>query len=142
MGNSQNCVFEGQLRATDPNLPAGESLLGDMCQSLRNAGWECVDPELWGSSGWSLVASCDREEVEVAMTSVGDGKQFLQIAPHRTPAVLGRLMGKKPSATPESVFAVADVAHRHLTGAGFDTQLWRWDGYPDDESGTTSPAPA
>jgi hypothetical protein len=88
-----------------------------------------------------LVASRGSEEVEVVVTPNEDGEVFLQIAPYRTPGFLGRLMKKEPSATRESVQAVAELAHHYLTAKGFGSQRWRWDGYPDDATGTASPQP-
>src|SRR5262245_10685533 len=80
--------------------PAGASLLRPLGREVAVAGWNIDEVENWRDSGWSIGCRRGLLELEVVVLQVPDGAWVLRICPWRAPGFIGRLFGRKPSASP------------------------------------------
>jgi hypothetical protein len=108
---------------------------------LGQRGYHVGEIENYRDSGWNLSCSMGEAKMEVALARFVDGSQWLlQIAPAYLPGIIGRLLGKKQSADPSNLFALAQDIHELLRTQGqFFAFEWYWDGYPEDDASTPQP---
>jgi len=140
MPHSQNALFGGAA-PPDPEFdhPAGASIVRAIQRGLLESEWLVGDLEDWRDCGWSIRCSRGEAEADVVVTDLGPAEWFLQIHPTHTPGILGRLMGKRPSAHPDDVLRLSLAVDSLLRVAGYTALRWRWDGYPEDDRSTPRP---
>ena len=132
---AQNATFSGSTPAAPREMdPPGESIAGQLQSAMKlGGGWEPGEVDNWRDCGWSFPCRRPGCELEVVITAV-DPRWALQIAPMRSPGLLGRLLGQRPSATAADTYDLASQVHQLLVADGFRDFLWRWNGLPDDSS--------
>jgi hypothetical protein len=147
MAISQNARFSGSaLTDAEFEHPPGAAIARNLREALVQRGWEVSEIDDWRDSGWSFT--CCRPalqlEVSIAKTSVGEVDEwFLQIAPTYVPGLIGRVLCKAASASPEAVQVLARDLFAALSEIGqFGNFMWCWDGTPDEENSSPEPVPA
>ena len=140
--NSQNARFRCATRETAgaEHLP-GRDLSGDLSRELATGGWRTGPPYVWRDSGWEFECSRSPAELTVTLAQLAEpGEWLLQIAPAHSVGVIGALLGRKASGTPEDVLRLAQHVHGRLLANGSVSGLrWRWDGEPTETDGTPQP---
>jgi hypothetical protein len=131
---SLNVTFLGAI-APDLHLdqPPGGSIAKLLSAALRTDGWNVDDPENWRDVGWSLACSRGTVRLECALAGFGPNAWMLQIAPAYTPRLLGRLLRRQPTASPDAVHKLAKAVHCVLSDS-FRGFRWEWDGPPSEAS--------
>jgi hypothetical protein len=141
---SQNLRFLGPVAADPANRdPPGLPIVQLLSAELPPRGWIAHPWDIWRDSGWLLPCRTGERELDLTLASIGpEDEWMLQIAPTRLPGLLGRALGRLPSATPMDCNRLALDVHAVLAGAGGFTRFWwRWDGFPDEASSTPEPMP-
>ena len=124
----------------DPDQPPGAALLRSLSAGLARSGWSTDELDNWRDSGWSIKCRRSSSELEVVLGQVENGEWLLQVNPYRVPGVIGTLLGRKPSATPSEVHALAVGVQRALSSSGsLENPRWCWDGFPDEKHSTAEP---
>jgi hypothetical protein len=145
MAISQNARFSGAV-APDPEFkhPPGTSIARLLKAELATRGWEVSDIDNWRDSGWCMTCCRPPSKLVLVIAKSAVGSEwFLQIAPSCVPGLVGWLLSKPASATPDAVQALAQDAFAILSQDGrFGGFLWRWDGYPEEGNSTPAPVPA
>jgi hypothetical protein len=139
---SQNATFLGPVTPdAEFDHPAGLPIVRALRADLSARGWTPGDFDDWRDCGWSISCRRDGGDLELIVASTGAPDEWmLQIAPARVPGLLGRALGKVPSATAALCHALATDVHAALSGR-FSRLRWRWDGFPDEAHSTPTPAP-
>jgi hypothetical protein len=140
---SQNLTFTGASPADVEDHPPGAGVARFLMEAIRrSSGWSSDDLDSWRDVGWSLVCRRASSELQIALTAFGDEAWMLQVAPLRWPGLVGRALGRQPSATPEDCLALALLVHETLAQGGrFGDFRWQWDGPPTSKSGDRPTAP-
>jgi hypothetical protein len=142
MANSQNVRFSGQApEDKEFDHPKGASIARLIRSQLKSMGWTTGDFDNWRDSGWSIPCSKDNACLDVVIAGLREETEWmLQIAPAYSPGLLGRLLGKKSSATPKDCFVLAKQVHEILKAEKqFSQFMWCWDDFPDEKNGTAGP---
>lgn len=139
---SQNATFLGSV---DPDAefehPAGLPIVRALRAKLSTRDWITGEFENWRDCGWSLPCRRDAGELLLVVAPTGSPKEWmLQIAPARVPGLLGRALGRGPSATSVHCHELATDVHAVLSER-FVRLRWRRDGFPDEENSTAAPTP-
>ena len=146
---SQNLVFNAiDVHDEHGEHPPGLAVARHLQSRLGDYGWRVTEPDNWRDCGWSLKCSRERSLLEVTLAVAGGTRPtvasawMLQIAPMHQPGILGRALGKPPSASPADCYALATAVHEVLSSnARFSGLRWRWDNPPDDATSTSAPPP-
>jgi hypothetical protein len=144
MHTSQNLRFTASIpKDAEFVHPAGASLIRRLSADLAAAGWITNEMENWRDCGWSVVCRRDSSVLEVVVSQIQEGQWMLQVSPQRSPGSIGGLFGRKPSASPRDVHALAVAIHRALSTLQYlGSPQWRWDGFPDERHCTSEPQAA
>jgi hypothetical protein len=138
---SQNASFSGATPSGPRDIdPPGESIAVKLQSGLKLREWEPGEVDNWRDSGWSFPCRRRDCELEVVIAAV-DPRWALQIRPMHSPGMIGRLLGRRPSATAADMHDLAAQVHQLLVSDGFRDLLWRWNGFPDEAS-SREPQPA
>jgi len=142
MAISQNVRFLGEA-APDEEFqhPPGASIARLLKNGLSPRGWQTSEIENWRDSGWSLSFDGHRGNMELVVAQLTVKSEWLvQIAPTYVPGLLGRLLGRVPSATAADVLALAKGVYEILSAnEGFGSFKWYWDGYPEEGDAKAAP---
>ena len=142
MAISQNLRFKAGI----PNdaeyvRPSGAALIRRLATKLRIAGWDVDEFDNWRDTGWSIVCRRESALLDLVVASTQDDEWLLQIAPFSKPGLIGRLLGRRPSASASDVHRLALAVHQTLAAAQWlQNPLWQWDNYPGDGA-STEPKP-
>lgn len=110
-------------------------------EDLSTRGWTPGDFDNWRDCGWAITCQRSGGDLELVVAPTGTPEEWMvQIAPARVPGLLGRALGRLPSATSALCHELATDVHAALSGR-FSRLRWRWDGFPDEEHSTSTPAP-
>ena len=143
---SQNLRFAGEAPPdNEPDRIAGASIAKLLRSGLEKRAWRVSRVHNWRDCGWFVECARDEAKLEVVLTPLHDGPQWLlQVAAAYRPGLIGRLMGKVPTAGPAEIFTAAKEVHEILSQHGnFGDFKWCWDGFPEDDGTTEEPtAPA
>jgi hypothetical protein len=111
------------------------------CGKKRDVKHLPASPQPPHSAPNKEMASCAKFLEENASFRLGS-EWFLQIAPSYVPRLIGWLLKKHASASPEAIQALAHDAFSVLSERGrFGGFMWCWDGYPEEENSTPEPVP-
>ena len=132
---SQNVRFSGSAVADEEfDHPEGASIARLLQAGLSKRDWIAKPIDNWRDCGWEI--DCDREEweLQVVVASVCLASEWMtQVAARYHPGIIGRLLGKRPSADPKTILALARDVGIILSESGQFTDFkWCWDGYPKD----------
>ncbi len=144
MALSQNARFSVDI-ISDQTIehPLGGSIARMLMAGLATRGWEVSDVDNWRDSGWSFTCGRRTLNLQVVLAGTVDSSEWLvQIVPTFVPGVLGRLFGRRASASTALIFAVAQDVHSILLEEGGRDFKWCWDGYPEEETSTPQPVEA
>lgn len=138
---SQNVVFDGTPPSdAEFDHPPGCFIARLLRESLSSAGWRSAQIENWNDRGWRILCSLDTSSLQIGFMRLGNGQWMLQISPEDIPGLVGRLLGKRPSADPSQCQALAEAVHGELSSSDlFSGFAWCWDGYPGDQETTERP---
>jgi hypothetical protein len=141
MPNSQNLLFSTVFPIRrDDDGPPGEELVTELHNELLQRNLTVEEPDNWRDCGWSVICREGDSTLEIILGQTPDECWLLQIVPFYLPGFLGRLLDRKPSARPEAVHRLALVVHEVLsTKLRMTKSRWRWDGFPDEKSGSALP---
>jgi hypothetical protein len=142
MAISQNARFAGEAaRDAEFEHPPGASIARLLKDALAGRGWDVSDIANWRDGGWCITCSRPASKLELVVAEMGEGSEwFLQIAPTYVPGLVGWLMSKPASASPEAILALAQDAFAALSAnERFRDFLWCWDGYPEEGNATPEP---
>jgi len=139
---SLNATFLGPVTPdAEFDHPAGLPIVSALLADLSARSWAPSEAENWRDSGWAISCRRGGSDLELVVASTGTPDEWLlQIAPARVPGLLGRALGKVPSATPARCHELASDVHAALSGR-FSRLRWRWDGFPDEANSTATPSP-
>ncbi len=143
MAISQNLRFTGKAPPDDEFAhPAGASIARLLRDRLTDRGWTASDIDNWRDCGWSIACIRGDSHLEIVVAPMADVSQwFVQIAAEYRPGIVGRLLGKRATAGPNEILALAkEVAGILLAEGQFTDFKWCWDGYPEDAACTSEPA--
>jgi hypothetical protein len=137
---SQNATFRGSVKPdAEHEHPAGLPIVRALRAELSTRRWITGEFDNWRDSGWSIPCRRDGSEMQLVVAPAGSADEWmLQIAPARVPGLLGRALGRVPSATSVHCYELATDVHSVLS-AQFARLRWRWDGFPDEEHSTPAP---
>lgn len=137
---SQNATFRGPVKPdAEHEHPAGLPLVRALRTELNTRNWITGEFDNWRDCGWSLPCRRSGGELQLVVASTGPADEWmLQIAPARAPGLLGRALGREPSASSEHCYELATDVHSVLSGL-FASVRWRRDGFPDEEHSTPAP---
>ena len=143
MSISQNLLFTAKVpRDAEFDHPAGAWLMRRLAIELASAGWSTGEMDNWRDCGWSVVCRRGSSELDVRLSQLTDGTWMLQVRPHYSPGLLGRLLGGESSASPQDMYQLAVATHRALTALQYlGSPRWRWDGFPGKGDSTGEPRP-
>lgn len=98
--------------------------------------------DTWRDCGWSLPCQREGADFDVFFSEVEKEDWLLIVSPLKKPGLLGKLLGRKPAATPIDVFHLGVCVHRLLASRyHLGTPRWRWDDYPEEDSSPEPEAP-
>ena len=141
---SQNARFSGEA-APDAEFdhPPGASIARLLQVALAKRGWEVFDINNWRDGGWSITCHLTSSRLELVIAKMAVGEEwFLQITPTYAPGLVGWLLKKQASASPDAIQALAQDAFLVLSATGrFQEFMWCWDGPPEPGSSTPQPVP-
>src|SRR6516225_12141375 len=112
MSISQNARFSGEA-APDAEFdePPGRSIVRLLKDALAKRGWEVSEIDNWRDGGWCITSGSADSKLELVVVKMTIGSEwFLQIAPSYVPWVIGWLLKKHASASPEEIQALANDA--------------------------------
>src|SRR5262245_39820289 len=133
MPQSQNATFAGRpVESPGEEHPPGYGLIEALAGRLNAVGWTATELDNWRDVGWRIECRRAAAQLEIVVAALdGPEKWMLQIAPLRGAGLLGGLLGRKPSATPDDCLELAQAVHDTLPQCGkFKGVLWRWDAPP------------
>ena len=138
---SQNVRFLGQApKDGEYDHPEGAAIARRLESELNGLGWTTKPINNWRDCGWSVACSKDGEEMQIALTRIKHAEWMLQVAPMSVPGIIGRLLGRVPSATPIRVLELAGSVQKVLSEESeYRDFKWCWDGFPQE--GTPVPEP-
>jgi len=138
---SQNLRFTATVpKDSELEHPAGTLLMRRLSAELTTSGWGVGELDNWRDSGWFVVCRRGLSELTVVLSWVDRGYWMLQVRPRRRPALIGRLVGGRPSATPADVHELALAVHYALSTLQYlGSPHWRWDGFPDEKHSKPEP---
>jgi hypothetical protein len=141
MPNSQNLLFSTDFPVgRNDDGPPGEELITELRNELLQRSLTVEEPDNWRDCGWSVVCREGNSTLEIILGQTPDKLWMLQIVPFNLPGFVGRLLGRVPTASPEAVHRLALVVHEVLsTKFGMTKSRWRWDGFPDEKTGSALP---
>ncbi|MES2466480.1 MAG: hypothetical protein V4675_04200 [Verrucomicrobiota bacterium] len=141
---SQNLKFNAAVQKdAEYDYPPGAALMRRLAAELAKAGWHTDEMDNWRDCGWSVGCGRGSSKLEVVVSQVQDGQWMLQVSPKRSPGVMGRLFGGKPSASTGDVHELAVVVHHGLSALHYlGSPQWRWDAIPDEKHSTSEPRKA
>jgi hypothetical protein len=144
MPTSQNLRFAATVpEDAEFDHPAGAALMRRLSAELSTAGWSIDEMDNWRDCGWSVVCRRGSSVLEVVVSQIQDGQWMLQVSPQRSPGLIGRLFGSRPSASPADVHELAVAVHHALSTLQYlGSPQWRWDGFPDERHSTPEPRAA
>jgi len=144
MALSQNVRFIGEIEpGTEFEHPPGAAIAKFLRDAIAKRGWQVSEIDNWRDCGW-FVTCCRREvRLQLVIAEVRAEKGWmLQIAPTYVPRILGRILKRPPSATPDDIQALALDTHSAFFENGrFRDFMWCWDGFPETDNSTPAPAP-
>jgi hypothetical protein len=126
----------------DSEHPPGESIARLLRSELSEKGWHASELDNWRDCGWVFVCGGKDAELELVLAKMAIGSDWmLQISPRYCPGLLGWILGKKPSAQPADVYAIARDLQGIISGLdGYRHIQWCWDGVPNDNNSTNEPS--
>lgn len=131
MQRTLNFRFSGDVVEAEPDAhPTGEAVARQLAAGLAARGWQVGAIEAWRDSGWELACARGATKLVMLLTAGGGEDGSGQIAPADVPGLIGRLRGRRASAAPADVLALATDVHALLAAAGFTDLGWVWDDYP------------
>ena len=136
MPTSQNLLFAGVVPqdARHPE-PPGWAIAQLLCEGAKAQGWMPEEPDNWRDCGWSFQCRRDIAKLEIALAPYGEERWIVQVGPAECPGLIGRMLGKMPSATPSDTLAFAKLVHEVVSRQPTVSSLrWAWDGPPNDTS--------
>lgn len=138
---SENLRFTANVpKDTEYDHRPGFDLTRTLAAQLSAKGWSASDIDSWRDCGWYFVCRRSQSELEVVVLWVERGYWLAQIKPRSAPRFLGRLLGRKPSASVTDVYELALAVHRTLASLNYlGNPLWRWDGFPDEKHSSREP---
>jgi hypothetical protein len=141
---SQNARFVAAVPAdTEFEHPPGAWLARRLESALGEQAWVAAEFDNWRDCGW--VVRCTRADADLEVCiAAGNGDWFVQVAPTRRRGLIGRLLGRRASATPDDCYALARAVDACLRATGKCSAVrWAWDGDPAERPSAESPlAPA
>jgi len=110
-------------------------------RELKKAGWVTSEIDNWRDCGWAVDCEQKERKLEVIVAALPDeGRWMLQIAPQSIVGTLGRLFGRRSSATQDDVLVLAKDVDRLLMRSGQTSDaLWCRDGFPKAGTATAQP---
>ncbi len=139
MAFSQNARFVGAFEDSDADEhPVGSLLAGVLSSALDGSGWTVSEIDNWRDVGWCFNASQDGAELQVVISGLRNQEWMLQVGPARGGGLLAAIFRRAPSASVSDCFEAAGVVHDTLRARGA-ALLWRWNGPPDETTGTSEP---
>ncbi len=94
----------------------------------------------WRDCGWSIGVAFPTSDIEIAIArTVDDNRWMAQVAPLKEPGAVARLFGAKFVSREQEVLRISRSIHVWLVKSGFQSVLWRIDGYPEPGIGTPEP---
>ncbi|QDT04851.1 hypothetical protein K227x_32480 [Rubripirellula lacrimiformis] len=138
---SQNATFYGAEPESDGEHIRGVSISRFLAAGLSPQGWTIDAADCWRDAGFVLKIHRATTNMQIITTPYpdADNRWILQIAPSFVPGVLGRMLGRTISASPEELHEVATESKRYLTDAGFYNFRWCWDDFADSEECACDP---
>ncbi|MGN6547341.1 MAG: hypothetical protein ACTHK7_19980 [Aureliella sp.] len=139
---SLNATFLGPERESEGERIRGETIAHRLSRYFAQRGWQCGDADCWRDAGFAFSLQRDGEVLQIIIAPY-DGKTdcwILQIAPSRSPGLIGRWFGSKPSASPECVYRAAMETQPVLSEAGYSGFQWCWDDLADGEHCSAEPS--
>jgi hypothetical protein len=135
MTRSQNATFNGTESDTVAERIRGDSIVHCLASGFETIGWTIGASECWRDSGYVLTIHRDATNLQIITTPYHgtDDRWILQIAPSFVPGVLGRMLSRTSSASPEELYEVAVESKGFLADAGFYNFRWCWDDFADSE---------
>jgi hypothetical protein len=117
---SQNARFSGEASPdSEFEHPPGASISKFLRDTLLKRGWQVSEIENWRDGGWSIKCSRPPSELELVIAKMAVGEEwFLQISPTYVPGLVGRLLKKQVSASPNAIQALAQDAYSILSQGG------------------------
>jgi hypothetical protein len=140
---SQNLSFAGSA-PEDPEYsqPPGLTIARMLHAAAAKHGWVPGEWDNWRDSGWSFSCARGGATLQVVLASIGEDQWMLQLAPSASPGLLGRALGRRPSATAQDCLALAKLVHEALAQEPRYTAFrWAWDGPPNQASPSEPLAP-
>jgi len=139
---SQNATFLGPVNPdAEYERPAGLPIVRALRANLSTLNWNTGEFDNWRDCGWSISCRRHGSEMQLVVAPTGSPEEWmLQIAPARVPGLLGRALGRVPSATSVHCYELATDVHTVLSEQ-FARLRWRWNGFPDEEHSTAAPTP-
>jgi hypothetical protein len=133
---SLNVTFAGAApKDAEFEHPEGASVARLLRDAAQQMGWAVRDLDNWRDVGWSVLCSKGVARLEVVISSAGQDQWMLQVAPETVPGLVGRALGKQPTASHTEVLDLANVVHHALSeGELYRGFRWAWDGPPNANS--------
>jgi len=142
MYRSQNVRFCGEISAgSDAEHPPGAAVAGIVRRNLLQRGWKVSEMDNWRDCGWLFVCQMNEARLEVLLVSMAiPHSWYLVISPEYTPRLMGWILGRKPSAMPSDIYALARDVHQILFQVReFGNIQWCWDDIPNDNNSSDEP---
>lgn len=142
MPRSQNATFRGAEPEPDRSRIRGESIARLLASQLPSRGWTVGALDDWRDSGFLVPVCRDGESLQLVIIPYhGDvNRWIMQIAAARYP-ILTRWLGSQPSATSDTIYALAIDSHHLLADSSFTDLRWCWDDLADTDECNCEPQP-
>lgn len=137
---SLNATFDGKVPVDDyTDFAPGHHIIDLISKSSIENHWQCSEPETW-TDGWTITCKHNNCSLDVKMCGIEDNSWVIQIAPTYMPGLIGKILKKTPSATPEQCLNYSKLVHQALVTENIFTDIkWCWDDFPDDSNSFPEP---
>jgi hypothetical protein len=142
MPTSQNVRFCCELQPENAmEHPPGGSIARLVREDLVERGWNPSELDNWRDSGWVFFCPSKNAELQLVLAPMATPSHWLlQISPKHLPGVIGRLFGRRTSASITDVYAIATDVHETISKLADVTSIqWCWDGVPQDNNSSQEP---
>jgi hypothetical protein len=141
MAISQNVRFYCEAQTeTDVEHPPGAAIAKVLRRGLMDKGWRVSELDNWRDCGWVFVSGRNDAELQVVFAQMAMRWHWLlQLSPNYLSGFLGRLFGKKPSASPVDVYAAARDLHEIISRLACSQIYWCWDDIPNENNSNQEP---